>query len=199
MMLMGVYQIGSLDKIGVPGQRTYRLALASYIALVINGFRRAHNSGSLHLPKLRKTRDANFALLPYAAIFYAVNIAVAFKGDPTKHYSTGCHQKYSDHSRVVKDPLGYNREEHVFGDRPVGHSRDDYEFPPASEDNQPDPSGTPIIAPKPTGLASEWYTVKGIERPNGESDRRFLLFFSALGMLGFGTAFSGVLSRRSYM
>jgi hypothetical protein len=196
MQLMGVFQMLSLDTIGVPGLRTYRLTLLVYVAVTIRGFVKAHNSGALRLPKHQSTVDANKRLLAVCAGFYAVNAAVALLGDSKAHLSTGCHQMFSSKSHVVKDVMGFDREDHVGPQGPKDASKFDYDLAAPQEDGKPDAAGLPIVAPKE---GSEWYTVKGKERRDRAGDIKLLLFMTSVGLVSYTTALANLLQLPSYL
>jgi|GEM_PF-1657223 len=181
MSLMGLFQIFSMDTIGVPGKRTYRLTLMVYVLITVQGFIRAHRSGALQLPKMKTTEAANKKLLVIVAAFYAVNAGIAFFGDSTKHVSTGCHQKYHKESKLVKDVMGFDREDHIVGDGPLGFSKNDYGL---------------VEKPKPD---AEWYTVIGKKRQNKTSDIKLLMFMTSMGLIGYSTAFTNCLSLPSFL
>lgn len=199
MALMGVFQIVSLDTLGIPGQRTYKLTLASFIAITLAGFKRANDTGALQLPKLKATASANKKLLAVVAAFYAVNVAINFKSDSTKHVSTGCHQKYGDSEKAI-DIMFYEREDNLNDKGACEHSKDDYAFIKKRDHGRIDPSGkAKIIYPQKEGFTSEWYTVRGKPRKDWEGDSRLLLKMTAIGMIGYTAAFTNVFSRPSYI
>ncbi len=198
MSLMGVFQIFSLDTVGIPGKRTYRLTLAVYIALVIRGFRHAHKSGALYLPKLRTTHKWNFRLLLITLGFYAVNFGICLKGDPEKHISTGCHQTYNKKSKVVRDVMGFKREDHISENGPKEFSRHDYQLPSKEEHGTIGPDGTKIIRPTSQEPDSEWYTVKGKPRLDKAGDLKLLSIFSLIGCTVYSLAFTNKFSLPSY-
>jgi len=197
MALMGVFQIFSFDKIGVPGKRTYVLTIATYLALTLQGFKKAHASGALYAPKGVAQVSANAKLLALVSAFYAANAAIAFKGDPTKHVSTGCHQIFNEKSRKVKDIMGYLREDFLRGNGPERFSRHDYRLPSHGEHGELDTAGEALIRPKPTyGSACEWYSVIGKKQNDRGAEQRTLLYMTGCGLVGFSLAFTNVFSRK---
>lgn len=77
MSLMGVFQVFSMDTIGIPGKRTYKLTLLIYTLITIRGFLKASKSGALFLPKHKSTVQANKILLFVTAAFYSANIGLS--------------------------------------------------------------------------------------------------------------------------
>ena len=221
MSLMGVLQIYSLDTIGIPGQRTYKLTLIAYTLITLRGFRKAYNSGALFLPKQKSTRKANKILLAVTSSFYAINLAIskshvcscqvyyerclnfgiliALLGDSKKHVSTGVHQKFSKKSHLVKDVMGFKREDHLLPGGPHGYSKDDYDLLPPADNGKVDAAGDKLIAPKEKDLDAHWYSVVGKERKDKPGDVRLMLKFITLGMLGYGAAFSNVGTLPAYI
>mmetsp|Transcript_1443 Transcript_1443/g.2029 ORF Transcript_1443/g.2029 Transcript_1443/m.2029 type:complete len:377 (+) Transcript_1443:328-1458(+) len=195
MSLMGVFQILSLDKIGVPGRRTYFLTLLVYMVITANGFRRASASGALQLPKLKNTAKWNKLLLVVTLVFYAVNFGIAKYGDSTTHVSTGCHQRFNSKSKIVKDVMGFDREEYIGKEGPTGFSKNDYNIPKVN--GQRDSAGRRIV--EPSDLSPEWYTVLGKRRRDYSGDIKLLSFMATIGAIGYGGAFSNYFSRKSYI
>ena len=124
---------------------------------------------------------------------------VGFWSDSRKHLSTGVHQKYSERSKVVKDVMGFKREDHIYGDGPREHSVDDYALPRPEQDKQPDASGAPIICPKNEGLDSEWYSVVGKPRRNRDGDNKLLCTFAAIGTVIYSAAFTNFGTLPAYL
>mmetsp|Transcript_1440 Transcript_1440/g.1611 ORF Transcript_1440/g.1611 Transcript_1440/m.1611 type:complete len:467 (+) Transcript_1440:92-1492(+) len=199
MSLMGVFQIFSLDTVGIPGSRTYKLTLLTYLALTLRGFLKAHRSGALRLPKQKRTLAANKQLLYSTLFFYLVNLGIGLWSDSTKHTSTGVHQKYSERSSIVKDIMGFRREDNIYGDGPREFSTNDYKLPNPEQDRSPDPSGAPIIYPKNTGLDSEWYTVMGKPRHDKAGDNKLLATFTLIGTIAYSAAFTNLGTLPAYI
>jgi len=193
MQFMGVFQILSLDTVGVPGQRTYRLALAAYALVTLRGFLKAHWSGALYLPKPhRHVVAANKTLFGVISAFYAVNAWIAFTADSTKHISTGCHQEFGP-SHVVKDVMGFDREDHLGREGPKTNSQSDYRLATPA-DGALDASGTPVVVPQSDGPASQWYSAVGVPRKDREGDIRLGLLMTSVGVVAYGTALLNVLA-----
>ncbi len=200
MSLMGVFQALSLDTVGIPGQRTYRLTLLIYLAAVAEGFKRAHGTGALRLPKLMATEAANRPLFALAAAFYAVNLYLGYTGDSTKHVSTGCHQPYSDKSTIVYDIMRFPREEHLGPGAPREHSRHDFRVASEREHGQPDPAGRPLVHPKDDGSNRNiWFTVLGLPRQDKAGDMRLMQTFAVTGIAAYLAAFRNSCSLPGYI
>ena len=120
-------------------------------------------------------------------------------GDSKKHVSTGVHQSFSNKSQKVKDVMGFEREDHLLPGGPHGFSKNDYDLLKPKEDGSLAPSGSKMIAPKESGVDSHWYTVVGKERKDKQGDMRLMLRFIALGMLGYGAAFTNVGTLPAYI
>ena len=199
MMAMGQFQIFSLDIIGVPGQRTYRFALALYAALLARAAV-LKQFNPLALPT--EHREANFRLLSWLSAFYAVQLTVAALGKPKAHLVTGCHQRVAPKGKFrINDIMGFEREDACAcatpetGGPPELNSRYDYAFAGTQEAGTYDANGRKIVPPNPAdSVASEWYTIRGVERPKELGGRAAEVMgvgiFTMLGMLGYGSALS---------
>jgi hypothetical protein len=194
MTAMGQLQIFSLDVIGIPGKRTYRLAILLYTALLARAIRLGHSAGPTKVPK--HIQEANLVLFRALAVFYTVQSAVAVLGRPEQHVSTGCHQKIGrPGDKIIKDIMGYDREEHVAESvGPRIYSKDDYVFPEHGSDGNYDASGHKIVRGKADDSVScEWYTVLGKTVPFKQRAEEIMgvLAFSTIGSLLYGWALSG--------
>jgi len=186
MIAMGQLQIFSVDTIGVPGKRSYRLAIALYLGLLYRAYKLGQfNRGPL--PVSVEEHKVNLALFKAIACFYAVQCVVSALGKPENHLSTGCHQKVGQ-SLVVKDLMGFPREEHVpVTGGPQLSSEGDYLIPDTSLDGTFDNTGGKIIVPKE---GSEWYTVMGKPVPFSRrlQEMSGVFGFSAIGVMLYGYA-----------
>jgi len=194
VMAMGPFQIFSLDVLGVPGKRTYRLAVLFYLAVIARAIKLKQSAGPTRVPLA--VQEANLTLLKAVAAFYAVQCAVSVLGKPEQHLSTGCHQKSGALGvKVAKDIMGYDREEHVSDTQgPTMHSRNDYAFPDAKLDGTYDRAGKKIIlADGSDPVKCEWYTVVGKAVPKERRLREIagVFSFSLIGSLLYGWALSG--------
>ena len=188
MAIMGIFQILSFDKIGIPGKRTYRFALACFVATVAIGVKHAADSDSLLETKLKSNSLMNRILLFAVFVFYLINMAINAISDSTKHMSTGCHQPYGA-SKTAVDIMLYEREDHLDDRGPCKYSSADYSFANPKEDGNLDPvTGIKIIYPKRNGPDSEWYTIKGAPRADWEGDSNLLHLMSAIGLLSYTLA-----------
>ena len=194
MMAMGQFQIFSLDTIGVPGPRSYRFAIILYICILARSYKLGHFSGPTRTSK--SGQEANLMLFRAIAAFYAVQCAVSVFGKPEQHISTGCHQKIGrPGEKIVKDIMGYDREEHVAEMAgPLQYSVDDYLLPDAKEHGTFDPAGRKVIQAKADDpVTCEWYTVKGKAIPYRRrlQEMAGVIGFSTIGSLLYGWALSG--------
>jgi len=191
--LMGIFQLLSHDTLGAPGQRTYRVTLAVYAIVAARGVAVAHRSGALALPQAhRGVVAANKVLFGTAGAFLSVFMWIGLTADSTRHVSTGCHQTFGP-SRVVKDVMGFDREDHLGSEGPVRFSKHDYRLAVPS-DGPVDASGSAIVLPEPSGVASQWYSIVGIARNDRAGELRRQLVMTALAVAGYGVALLNVLS-----
>lgn len=196
MQLMGLYQIFSFDVLGIPGRRTYRFAIALYVLILLKTFSTRPEGLRAAVSGLSvETQRANLILLRAIMSFYAFQLTVSAFGKPETHVSTGCHQKVGKTGQVVvKDIMGYDREEHVaVGQGPLLYSRHDYDLAGEASRGRFDKSGHEIVVAN-DAKQCEWYTVVGKKIAPAQRRKEFIgvLTFATCGLLGYGTALSGV-------
>jgi len=194
MMAMGQLQIFSLDIVGIPGKRTYRLAVALYLLILARAIKMKDLTGPSRVS--RDVQELNIILFRAIAAFYAVQCACSALGKPEQHVSTGCHQKVGrPGDKIVKDIMGFKREEHVSEiEGPRLYSKDDYVFPGHNLDGIYDPAGRKIIRGKADDkISCEWYTVVGKAVPFQRrlQEMAGVFTFSAIGSAIYGWALSG--------
>mmetsp|Transcript_15160 Transcript_15160/g.26715 ORF Transcript_15160/g.26715 Transcript_15160/m.26715 type:complete len:415 (+) Transcript_15160:227-1471(+) len=177
MMGMGLYQVFSLDKLGVPGPRSYTLALVSYVAVLLQ---QCKQQSSLAPSAIHEADGLLFKLI---SVYYAVQTSIAVFGDPKTHISTGLHQKCSSRRVIVHDIMGLPRNEYIPPSGPCEHSQDDYQMNKKECD---DPNGGEMIVPEQD---SEWYTIVGKDHKAKNKEIGVVVLMSLLGMSGYGMAF----------
>lgn len=192
MMGMGQFQLASLDVLGVPGVRTYRMALFAYLCVLLRAFALKESTGPTVVSK--QIQSTNLMLFKAIACFYAMQMGVCAFGNPSAHVSTGCHQKATSQSKLVKDIMGYKREEHLtkVEQGPQLNSTEDYVFPSDEARGRFDAAGRPFVLAKDEGN-EEWYTVVGKNHAPGRRWAEFkgVAGFSLLGSLLYGYALAG--------
>jgi hypothetical protein len=170
MILMGQAQIFSLDKIGIPGRRSYNLLILVYFLLVMNAFTK---------------NEGHWTLLgnPLSHISTGCHQTYARRGE-----------------HIAYDLVGLERDDCVSGDGPHQNSRFDYAFPCKEDEGLIDAGGNEIIYPKLEAdrdlkhAHHEWYTVVGIPYKNRRLETLNVLFMSLLGMY----AYTRALTRTSF-
>eukprot|EP01065_Artemidia_motanka_P027486 TRINITY_DN32684_c0_g1_i1.p1 TRINITY_DN32684_c0_g1~~TRINITY_DN32684_c0_g1_i1.p1 ORF type:complete len:481 (+),score=115.03 TRINITY_DN32684_c0_g1_i1:72-1514(+) len=170
MTAMGQLQVLSLDRLGIPGGRTYRLAILLYGVVVMRAVRAAagmtasSGPGALggvasqyarHGAANHRTLDRLF--LMFVLGHFALHTAINAFGDADQHISTGIHQDVRPSPEKVKDIMGWEREEQLPPGGPHLFSVEQYGFEPAAGVAKP-PDAIDAAA---TGPASHWYTVYG--------------------------------------
>eukprot|EP01062_Namystynia_karyoxenos_P002640 TRINITY_DN10932_c0_g1_i1.p1 TRINITY_DN10932_c0_g1~~TRINITY_DN10932_c0_g1_i1.p1 ORF type:complete len:492 (+),score=112.86 TRINITY_DN10932_c0_g1_i1:87-1478(+) len=156
MTLMGQLQLFSLDKLGVPGRRTYWFTLVLMIGVVVQQLLRGRSRAAAPpLPASYRWPNRIFlaAVLGHLLLHTLVN---AF-GRPERHASTGIHQTVRTRPTTVRDVLGLEREEDLPPTGPHLASRHDYALQP--EPGVSKPPGAIDAATE--GLNSQWYTIYG--------------------------------------
>jgi len=181
MTLMGILQVVSLDKLGIPGQRTYRLTLAVMAAVIGVSLSKGRGPAA-SLPASYK--PINRLFLAAILMHFALHTLVNWLGRPEHHASTGIHEKIDPKPPVVNDIMGWEREEELPITGPHINSQSDFSF-------NPEPGIDPPVDAVPAaekGPASHWYTVYG----KYHADRGFELslgcLFAALGSAAYSVA-----------
>jgi len=189
MAMMGVGQVFSLDKLGIPGKRTYYLMLAAMIGHVANSVwkgRLAPGRGTALGSGLPEAyRKWNYLFLAAVAGHFALFTALNVWGKPEEHVSTGIHQAIREKPKMVKDLMGWDREEELPATGPHRASKNDFSFTPDEVLESKDQSG--IIPPVPVddGKESGWYTVYGKRQKDKGAALNMGKFMAALGSFSF--------------
>eukprot|EP00756_Hemistasia_phaeocysticola_P065910 Hpha_TRINITY_DN8877_c0_g1::TRINITY_DN8877_c0_g1_i1::g.141412::m.141412 len=183
MTLMGILQVLSLDKLGIPGQRTYRLTLALMAAVVGHQLIKGRSRGAAP-PLPESYRGPNRVFMAAVLAHFALHTLVNWLGRPERHASTGIHETVVSKPPVVHDIMGWEREEELPPTGPHIFSKNDYSFKPEAGVDPP----VDAIVPTTEGLDSMWYTVYG----RHHADRGFELttgcVLAALGTAAFSVA-----------
>jgi hypothetical protein len=113
------FQLGSLDKVGKPTLKSYRLQLAvlAYLAskLSVAGPASITKEGAVHA-----------RLAASVVAYYGLQTAIAVVGDANHHVSTGFHQSFGRSSLIKTDTFGNRYEMNISGDGPVYASANDF-------------------------------------------------------------------------
>lgn len=98
-VLSGVFQFLAMDPAGNPSQRSYKLMIALFTIW-------ASSSTSRPLPVTIRDSRAGANLGACVAAAFALQAVVSFIGQPTKHVSTGAHQKFGKTYAIKRDSFG---------------------------------------------------------------------------------------------
>jgi len=184
MINMGIAQIFSMDKVGIPGFRTYKLIIGAYM-LTLAPFVGTLTAGASQSNKVPD--DARLKAMITG--FFAMHLAIGVFAKPETHVSTGCHQICSDRGEIAKDIMGWKRMEYVEPSGPSRFSKNDFEMASTNERDGAccDAAGNKIIPPNPGkgNLAREWYSIKGKKHADYMAENRVLLLMALVGTLSY--------------
>jgi len=183
MVLMGQLSFFSLDKLGIPGKRTYRFTLILMIGTVIQQLWVGRNRPSAP-PLPASYRGANRLFIASVLGHFAMHTLINLWGKPEKHASTGIHQKVAQQQTMVKDIMGWEREEELPSSGPHLASAYDYAFQPEAGEKTP----ADALEALPEGVQSGWYTVYGKGHKDRRGEWKQGAWLAALGSLAFGVA-----------
>ena len=203
MGLMGALQLASRDTLGVPGKRTYRLAVALMAGLVARGVHRAVRtaaSAGRHVRVVRTAavKAADATLLRWLCAYFAAMAGCLAFGDPRKHVSTGVHQRCGTGARA-RDVMGFAREDELDADAggPVAASAGDYALAPAdaaarrATANGAEAARLPTRAAANRGPARAWYSVYGKRSAAPGTERGVMAVLAAIGLASFSHSLAG--------
>lgn len=191
MLLMGQFQMFSIDKLGVPGRRSYNLCVLLYLFLIIKDTKLEKDA--MHWNRWRYASDVqfDFHLLKLMYIHFFSHSTMAVLGNPLTHISTGVHQTYGKRGEVrAFDMMNLEREEYISESGPHENSRYDYDLPNIEDDGKYDVAGRKIITPKVYTHDAEWYTVVGKAHKNRFVEISKVLGTATLGVYFFTKAFT---------
>lgn len=182
MIAMGQMSFFSLDKLGIPGKRTYVFTLVIMMSTVAQqlwaGRKRA---ASPPLPTSYKR--ANWLFMAALVGHFTTHTLINCYGDPTNHASTGIHQKIAEPQTTVYDIMGWERPEELPLSGPHMYSKHDYSFTPVRGSKVDLPAGA--IEARLEGVHSMWYTVYGKQHKDRVGEWRQGLWMSVMGLAAF--------------
>lgn len=182
MVLMGQMSLFSMDKLGIPGIRTYTLTLLLMLAIILQQLW----AGRLRPPAPAlpaSYKKANRALIAALGLHFVLHTLINVCGDPLRHSSTGIHQRIVEPQGRVFDIMGWERVEDLPITGPHIHSKHDYSFRPALGAKL----AGQVYEPRATGLQSSWYTVYGKEHKDRQGELMMGTGMAILGMVAFVT------------
>jgi hypothetical protein len=185
MVMMGQLSFFSLDKLGIPGQRTYKFTLTLMIGTVVQQLIAGRNrTPSPPLPE--SFRGANRLFSAAVLGHFALHTLINIYGTPETAASTGIHQDIRPAEKVatVKDIMGWPREEELHPGGPTKHSVHDYSFQPVEGEEKPEDA----IEPLPEGPQALWYTVYGKKHKDKAGEFRAGAILATLGTIAFSIA-----------
>jgi hypothetical protein len=183
MVMMGQLSFFSVDRLGIPGQRTYKFTLALMIGTVIQQLI-YRKTPSPPLPD--SFRGANRLFVASVLGHFALHTLINMYGTPEAAASTGIHQDIRPASKIatVRDIMLWPREEELHPEGPTNHSVNDYAFKPVEGQAVPDDA----IEALPEGPQSLWYTVYGKYHKDKAGEFRAGAVLATLGTIAFSVA-----------
>ncbi|KAK3241552.1 hypothetical protein CYMTET_48695 [Cymbomonas tetramitiformis] len=149
MIAMGIFSVFSLDIPGKPAERTIGLCLLTYFIVILWNVR---NRQLVVKDKFFPEYDK--VLFFFVTLDFCTHTCINALGNPENHVSHGVHQTAGSCEVKNYDIMGFERNEYLCVESdPSQASVTDYQTSCAV------PGG---IAPSPTGMAAEWYSVCGL-------------------------------------
>eukprot|EP00928_Gymnodinium_smaydae_P079151 TRINITY_DN6314_c0_g7_i1.p1 TRINITY_DN6314_c0_g7~~TRINITY_DN6314_c0_g7_i1.p1 ORF type:complete len:883 (-),score=103.75 TRINITY_DN6314_c0_g7_i1:398-2953(-) len=161
MLLINVFTVAGLEKVGMPGKRAVLVAIATFAGIVLRELVRTRSQdrkSAAGQPLISECRTTRFAL----AMHFLVFVFVMARYSPETQISTGAHQEFGPCSVTDIDLLGYPRTRYLCN----SHLPEFYfslKCAPALEGAQgrwAHVTPEQAIAQRKDGVAS-WYTVCG--------------------------------------
>lgn len=182
MVMMGQLSFFSLDKLGVPGQRTYVFTLVLMIGVVVQQMIAGSKRGSAPpLPAAYKGANRLFVLA--ALGHFALHTCINYYGTPEIAVSTGIHQQVTTDAKITTayDIMNWPREEELRPNGPHTFSKHDYVFQPVAGVAKP----ASAIEALPEGPQSLWYSVYGTKHHDRAFEWAMGSRLAAMGSVAF--------------
>lgn len=184
MTVMGQIQFFSLDKVGIPGNRSYFFTLAVMIGVVIQGMWNGRNSEAAP-PMPAHHRNLNRLFMAYVLGHFVLHTYINLTGQPETHWSTGIHEKVRRSPDQLKDIMGWPREEQLPPTGPHINSQYDYSFEPAEGVTKHPEAIDALPEDVAKGTESQWYTIFGKKHKDRDLENGRGKLIAVLGAAAF--------------